>query len=122
MWAWIINKFTACTNFELYILDKIRSFIYMEMMSCDGVFVMVLFGLPLVMFIFVVIFSPSYLANGFLKTHRSKAVELLIFLTIIINLLIGWNPVGWVIALIWSVLLIYTVKLIDILIEKFKKV
>jgi len=51
--------------------------------------------LLLVVLIFVFYFLPSLIA--FLRQHKNK---LAIFL---LNLLLGWTVLGWVVSLVWSV-------------------
>lgn len=48
----------------------------------------------LVILIFTVYFLPSLIA--FLRQHKNK---LAIFL---LNLLLGWTVLGWVVSLVWS--------------------
>ncbi|MBU0633975.1 MAG: superinfection immunity protein [Candidatus Omnitrophica bacterium] len=52
--------------------------------------------LLLVVLIFAVYFLPTLIA--FLRQHRNK---LAIFL---LNLLLGWTVLGWVVSLVWSVM------------------
>lgn len=49
----------------------------------------------LVVLIFTVYFLPTLIA--FLRQHKNK---LAIFL---LNLLLGWTVLGWVVSLVWSV-------------------
>ena len=51
--------------------------------------------LLLVVLIFALYFLPTLIA--FLRQHKNK---LAIFL---LNLLLGWTVLGWVISLVWSV-------------------
>jgi len=51
--------------------------------------------LLLVVIIFVFYFLPTLIA--FLRQHKNK---LAIFL---LNLLLGWTILGWVVSLVWSV-------------------
>jgi len=51
--------------------------------------------LLLVVLIFVFYFLPTLIA--FLRQHKNK---LAIFL---LNLLLGWTVLGWVVSLVWSV-------------------
>lgn len=51
-------------------------------------------GLLLVVLIVVLYFLPAFIA--FLRQHKNK---LAIFL---LNLLLGWTVLGWVISLVWS--------------------
>jgi len=50
----------------------------------------------LVVLIFTVYFLPTLIA--FLRQHKNK---LAIFL---LNLLLGWTVLGWVVSLVWSVI------------------
>ncbi|MBU4467355.1 MAG: superinfection immunity protein [Candidatus Omnitrophica bacterium] len=52
--------------------------------------------LLLVVLIFVLYFLPTLIA--FLRQHKNK---LAIFL---LNLLLGWTVLGWVVSLVWSVI------------------
>jgi type II secretory pathway pseudopilin PulG len=52
--------------------------------------------LLLVVLIFALYFLPTLIA--FLRQHKNK---LAIFL---LNLLLGWTVLGWVVSLVWSVL------------------
>ena len=52
--------------------------------------------LLLVVLIFTIYFLPTLLA--FLRQHKNK---LAIFL---LNLLLGWTVLGWVVSLVWSVM------------------
>lgn len=52
--------------------------------------------LLLVVLIFAFYFLPSLIA--FLRNHKNK---LAIFL---LNLLLGWTVLGWVVSLVWSVI------------------
>lgn len=52
--------------------------------------------LLLVVLIFAFYFLPALIA--FLRNHKNK---LAIFL---LNLLLGWTVLGWVVSLVWSVL------------------
>jgi hypothetical protein len=52
--------------------------------------------LLLVVLIFVFYFLPTLIA--FLRQHKNK---LAIFL---LNLLLGWTVLGWVVSLVWSVI------------------
>jgi hypothetical protein len=52
--------------------------------------------LLLVILIFVFYFLPALIA--FLRQHKNK---LAIFL---LNLLLGWTVLGWVVSLVWSVM------------------
>jgi len=54
------------------------------------------FGLLAVILIFTVYFLPTLIA--FIRQHKNK---LAIFL---LNLLLGWTVLGWVISLVWSVM------------------
>ena len=49
----------------------------------------------LVVLIFTIYFLPTLIA--FLRQHKNK---LAIFL---LNLLLGWTVLGWVVSLVWSV-------------------
>ncbi len=49
----------------------------------------------LVVLVFTVYFLPTLIA--FLRRHKNK---LAIFL---LNLLLGWTVLGWVVSLVWSV-------------------
>ncbi|RJP30025.1 MAG: superinfection immunity protein [Candidatus Omnitrophota bacterium] len=53
-------------------------------------------GLLAVILIFSLYFLPTLIA--FLRQHKNK---LAIFL---LNLLLGWTVLGWVISLVWSVM------------------
>ena len=46
--------------------------------------------------IFALYFMPTFIA--FLRQHKNKLV---IFL---LNLLLGWTVLGWVVSLVWSVM------------------
>jgi len=50
----------------------------------------------LVILIFTIYFLPTLIA--FLRRHKNK---LAIFL---LNLLLGWTVLGWVVSLVWSVI------------------
>jgi len=50
----------------------------------------------LVVLIFAIYFLPTLIA--FLRQHKNK---LAIFL---LNLLLGWTVLGWVVSLVWSVI------------------
>ncbi len=50
----------------------------------------------LVVLIFTIYFLPTLIA--FLRQHKNK---LAIFL---LNLLLGWTVLGWVVSLVWSVI------------------
>ena len=52
--------------------------------------------LLLIVLIFALYFLPTLVA--FLRQHKNK---LAIFL---LNLLLGWTVLGWVVSLVWSVL------------------
>ena len=52
--------------------------------------------LLLVVLIFALYFLPTLIA--FLRQHKNK---LAIFL---LNLLLGWTVLGWVVSLVWSVI------------------
>jgi len=53
-------------------------------------------GLLTVILIFTVYFLPTLIA--FIRQHKNKlAISLL-------NLLLGWTVLGWVISLVWSVM------------------
>ncbi|TRZ48079.1 superinfection immunity protein [bacterium] len=52
--------------------------------------------LLLVILIFALYFLPTLIA--FLRQHKNK---LAIFL---LNLLLGWTVLGWVVSLVWSVI------------------
>lgn len=52
--------------------------------------------LLLVVLIFVIYFLPTLIA--FLRQHKNS---LAIFL---LNLLLGWTVLGWVVSLVWSVM------------------
>jgi len=52
--------------------------------------------LLLVVLIFILYFLPALIA--FLRKHKNK---LAIFL---LNFLLGWTVLGWVVSLIWSVM------------------
>ena len=52
--------------------------------------------LLLVVLIFALYFLPTLIA--FLRQHKNK---LAIFL---LNLLLGWTVLGWVVSLVWSVM------------------
>ncbi|MCK9615977.1 MAG: superinfection immunity protein [Candidatus Omnitrophica bacterium] len=52
--------------------------------------------LLLIVLIFALYFLPTLIA--FLRQHKNK---LAIFL---LNLLLGWTVLGWVVSLVWSVL------------------
>lgn len=52
--------------------------------------------LLLVVLIFAIYFLPTLIA--FLRQHKNK---LAIFL---LNLLLGWTVLGWVVSLVWSVM------------------
>jgi len=52
--------------------------------------------LLLIVLIFVFYFLPTLIA--FLRKHKNK---LAIFL---LNLLLGWTVLGWVVSLVWSVI------------------
>ncbi len=52
--------------------------------------------LLLIVLIFVFYFLPTLIA--FLRLHKNK---LAIFL---LNLLLGWTVLGWVVSLVWSVM------------------
>jgi len=52
--------------------------------------------LLLIVLIFVLYFLPTLIA--FLRQHKNK---LAIFL---LNLLLGWTVLGWVVSLVWSVM------------------
>ncbi len=52
--------------------------------------------LLLVVLIFTLYFLPTLIA--FLRQHKNK---LAIFL---LNLLLGWTVLGWVVSLVWSVM------------------
>jgi len=54
-----------------------------------------LLEISLAVLIFTVYFLPTLIA--FLRQHKNK---LAIFL---LNLLLGWTVLGWVISLVWSV-------------------
>ncbi|MBI4706869.1 MAG: superinfection immunity protein [Candidatus Omnitrophica bacterium] len=53
-------------------------------------------GLLLVVSIVVLYFLPTLIA--FLRNHKNK---LAVFL---LNLLLGWTGLGWVVSLVWSVM------------------
>jgi len=53
-------------------------------------------GLLAVILIFTLYFLPSLIA--FIRQHKNK---LAIFL---LNLLLGWTVLGWVVSLVWSVM------------------
>lgn len=55
-----------------------------------------IFELLLVVLIFAFYFLPTLIA--FLRQHKNK---LAIFL---LNLLLGWTVLGWVVSLVWSVM------------------
>lgn len=55
-----------------------------------------IFELLLVVLIFAFYFLPTLIA--FLRRHKNK---LAIFL---LNLLLGWTVLGWVVSLVWSVM------------------
>jgi len=50
----------------------------------------------LVILVFIAYFLPSLIA--FLRQHKNK---LAIFL---LNLILGWTVLGWVVSLVWSVI------------------
>lgn len=52
--------------------------------------------LLVIILIFVFYFLPSFIA--FLRQHKNK---LAIFL---LNLLLGWTILGWVVSLVWSLM------------------
>lgn len=54
-----------------------------------------LFELGLIILIFGLYFLPAFIS--FLRNHKNK---LAIFL---LNLLLGWTVLGWVVSLVWSV-------------------
>ncbi len=53
-------------------------------------------GLLAVILIFTLYFLPTLIA--FIRQHKNK---LAIFL---LNLLLGWTVLGWVVSLVWSVM------------------
>ena len=55
-----------------------------------------IFELLLVVLIFAIYFLPTLIA--FLRQHKNS---LAIFL---LNLLLGWTVLGWVVSLVWSVM------------------
>ncbi len=52
--------------------------------------------LPLILFVFVVLFIPSFIA--YKRNHIQKTAILLL------NIFLGWTFIGWVVALIWATL------------------